>query len=175
MSLLASLFSRPFSRGDDRAPFRPLYAALIERARLPHWYEVGAVPDTIDGRFDMVAAMMSLTLIRMEALGLQGEGARLTEIFVEDMDGQIRQIGFGDLVVGKQIGKMMSALGGRIAAYRAALNGEASLDEAVTRNIFRGEAPDPAALAHVSAGLRAFAGLLDATDADALLAGTLPA
>ncbi len=79
------------------------------------------MPDTIDGRFDMVAAMLSLALIRMETLGLQGEGARLTEIFVEDMDGQVRQIGFGDLVVGKQIGKMMSALGGRIAAYRAAL------------------------------------------------------
>jgi cytochrome b pre-mRNA-processing protein 3 len=171
MSLLASLLTRK----DDRAPFRPLYAALIEHARQPHWYEEGAVPDTIDGRFDMVAAMLSLALIRMEALGLQGEGARLTEIFVEDMDGQVRQIGFGDLVVGKQIGKMMSALGGRIAAYRAALAGEASLDEAVTRNIFRGDAPEPAALAHVSAGLRAFAGVLEATDADALLAGTLPA
>jgi cytochrome b pre-mRNA-processing protein 3 len=175
MSLLASLLSRPFSRGDDRARFRPLYAALIERARQSHWYEDGAVPDTIDGRFDMVAAMMSLALIRMEALGLQGEGARLTEIFIEDMDGQVRQIGFGDLIVGKQIGKMMSALGGRIAAYRVALAGEAPLDEAVVRNIFRGDAPEPPALAHVSAGLRAFVGVLDATDADALLAGKLPA
>jgi cytochrome b pre-mRNA-processing protein 3 len=174
MSLLASLFSRPFSRGDDRAALRPLYAALIETAREPHWYLDGAVPDTIDGRFDMVAAVLSLALIRMEALGLQGEGARLTEIFVEDMDGQVRQIGFGDLVVGKQIGKMMSALGGRLAAYRAGLTGEASLDEAVVRNIFRGEAPDPAALAHVSAGLRAFAAALDTTGADALLAGALP-
>ena len=170
MSLLASLFSRK----DDRAPLRPLYAALIARARQPHWYEEGAVPDTIDGRFDMVAAMMSLALIRMEALGLQNEGARLTEIFVEDMDGQVRQIGFGDLVVGKQIGRMMGALGGRIAAYRAALAGEAPLDEAVTRNIFRGEAPEPAALAHVSAGLRAFAATLDKLDAASLLAGTLP-
>lgn len=170
MSLLASLFSRK----DDRAPYRPLYAALIERARQSHWYEEGAVPDTIDGRFDMVAAMLSLALLRMEALGLQGEGAVLTEVFVEDMDGQVRQIGFGDLVVGKQIGKMMSALGGRLAAYRTALAGEASLDEAVVRNIFRGEAPHPAALAHVSAGLRAFAASLDSLTAEALLTGALP-
>ncbi|MBO9581808.1 MAG: ubiquinol-cytochrome C chaperone family protein [Sphingobium sp.] len=170
MSLLASLFSRK----DDRAPFRPLYAALIARARQPHWYEEGAVPDTIDGRFDMVAAMLSLALLRMETLGLQGEGARLTEIFVEDMDGQVRQIGFGDLVVGKQIGKMMSALGGRLAAYRTALAGETSLDDAVVRNIFRGEAPEPAALAHVSAGLRAFAATLDGMDAEAVLAGAFP-
>lgn len=170
MSLLASLFSRK----DVRAQYRPLYAALIERARQPHWYEAGAVPDTIDGRFDMVAAMLSLALLRMEALGLQGEGAVLTEVFVEDMDGQVRQIGFGDLVVGKQIGKMMSALGGRIAAYRAALAGEASLDEAVVRNIFRSAAPEPAALNHVCAGLRAFAASLDGLDAKALLAGALP-
>lgn len=174
MSLLASLFSRPFSRGDDRAAFRPLYAALVGKARAPHWYQEGAVPDTIDGRFDMVAAMLSLVLLRMEALGLQGKGAVLTEVFVEDMDGQVRQIGFGDLVVGKQIGKMMSALGGRLAAYRAALAGEASLDEAVARNIFRGEAPDAAALAHVSAGLRGMAASLNELDAKALLAGALP-
>ncbi len=170
MSLLASLFSRK----DDRAPLRPLYAALVARARTPHWYEAGAVPDTLDGRFDMVTAMMSLALLRMEALGLAGEGARLTEIFVEDMDGQVRQIGFGDLVVGKQIGRMMSALGGRLSAYRAGLAGEAPLGEAIVRNIFRGEAPAPAALAHVEAGLRAFAAALDTLPAEALLAGALP-
>ncbi len=169
MSFLASLFSRK----DDRAPLRPLYAALIETARAPHWYEEGQVPDTIDGRFDMVAAALSLALLRMETLGLQGEGARLTEIFVEDMDGQIRQIGFGDLIVGKQIGKMMGALGGRLSAYRAALADEAPFGEAIARNIFRGEAPGPEALAHVEAGLRAFAARLDALPAEALLAGRI--
>ncbi len=152
---------------------RPLYAALIAQAREPHWYEDGAVPDTIDGRFDMLAAAMSLALMRLEALELQAEGALLTEIFIEDMDGQIRQIGFGDVVVGKQIGKMMSALGGRLAAYRAALAGEAPLGEAITRNIFRGEAPDPAALAHVEQGLRTLAARIDATDAGTLLAGRI--
>jgi len=170
MSLLASLFSRK----DERAPLRPLYAALIARARAPHWYEAGAVPDTLDGRFDMVTAMMSLALLRMEALELVGESARLTEIFVEDMDGQVRQIGFGDLVVGKQIGRMMSALGGRLGAYRAGLAGEAPLGEAIVRNIYRGEAPAPAALAHVEAKLRAFAAALDGLSAEALLAGALP-
>lgn len=177
MSLLASLFSRPFSRGGakqpGRSPLRPLYDAVIAQAREEHWYLDGAVPDTLDGRFDMVAAILSLVLLRMESLGLQSEGARLTEIFVEDMDGQIRQIGFGDLVVGKQIGKMMGALGGRLGAYRSALAGEAPLGEAIVRNIFRGEAPDAAALAHVETRLRAFAARLDATPADALLAGEL--
>ncbi len=169
MSLLASLFSRK----DKRAPLRPLYAALVGEAREPHWYLEGAVPDTLDGRFDMVAAVLSLALLRLEALGLVPESVHLTEIFVDDMDGQVRQIGFGDIVVGKQIGRMMSALGGRLAAYRAAFAGEAPLDEAIVRNIFRGEAPDAAALAHVAQGLRAFAARLDATPGDALLAAQI--
>ena len=169
MSLLASLFPRR----DDRAPLRPLYAALVAQARAEHWYETGEVADTIDGRFDMVAAMLSLVILRMEALGLQGESARLTEIFVEDMDGQVRQIGFGDLVVGKQIGRMMSALGGRLTAYRAGLAGTAPLGEAIVRNIYRGEAPEPAALAHLEAGLRAFAARLEALSAEDLLAGRI--
>jgi len=175
MSLLASLFNRGDAKNTGRAPLRPLYAAIVARAREPHWYEAGAVPDTIDGRFDMVVAVLSLVLLRMEALDLQGESARLTEIFVEDMDGQIRQIGFGDLVVGKQIGKMMSALGGRLSAYRDGLSGEARLGDAIGRNIFRGEAPEPAALAHVEAGLRTLAATLEALSADALLAGRLGA
>ena len=171
MSLLASLFSRK----DDRAPLRPLYAAIVERARQPHWYLDGAVPDTLDGRFDMVAATLSLVLLRMEALGLVAEGAKLTEVFVEDMDGQIREIGFGDVVVGKQIGRMMSALGGRLAAYRSGLAGETPLGEAVVRNVYRGEAPDATALAHTEQGLRAFAAALETLTAESLRAGDLPA
>lgn len=169
MSFLSSLFFRK----DDRSTLRPLYEAIIAQARAPHWYLEGAVPDTIDGRFDLVAAMLSLALLRMEALDLHAESARLTEIFVDDMDGQVRQIGFGDLIVGKQVGRMMSALGGRLAAYRAGLAGTAPLPEAIVRNIFRGQAPDAAALAHVEAGLRDFARTLDETPSEALLAGQL--
>jgi cytochrome b pre-mRNA-processing protein 3 len=168
-----SLLARMFAPRDDRAPLRRLYGSVVARARAPHWYEDGMVADTIDGRFDMVAAILSLVLLRLEALGRQSEGARLTEIFIEDMDGQIRQIGFGDLVVGKQVGKMMSALGGRLAAYRAALAGEAPLEDAIVRNIYRGEAPRDAALVHVAGALRAFAAQLDGHDAETLLAGAL--
>ncbi len=68
---------------------------------------------------------------------------------------------------------MMSALGGRLTAYRARLAGTAPLGEAIVRNIYRGEAPEPDALAHVEAGLRAFARRLDAIAADDLLAGRI--
>ena len=87
--------------------------------------------------------------MRLEALGASQESVWLTELFVDDMDGQLRQEGIGDVVVGKHIGRMVSALGGRLAAYRAALSGEADFGEALTRNLYRGEAPAPEALAHV--------------------------
>src|SRR3546814_14949297 len=70
------------------------------------------------------------------------------------MDVQLRQEGIGDVFVGKHIGRMVSALGGRLAAYRAALSGEAELDEAIARNLYRGAAPSADALAHVESHLR---------------------
>jgi len=170
MTLLSSLFSRK----DDRAAQRPLYAAVVARARAPHWYLEGAVADSIDGRFDMVASILSLVLMRMDALDMKGEAALLTELFIDDMEGQVRQIGFGDLIVGKQVGRMVGALGGRLAAYRAGLSGAASLREALVRNLYRGQAPAEAALAHVEDRIRGFARGLDGLSADALLAGRLP-
>lgn len=169
MSLLSTLFTRK----DDRTALRPLYGAVIETARAPHWYLEGGVADSLDGRFDMVAAVLSLVLIRLEALDANPQSAKLTELFISDMDGQIRQIGFGDLVVGKQVGKMVGALGGRLSAYRAGLDGETSLPEALVRNLYRGEAPAADALAHAEAQLRALANGLAQQDLPALMAGRL--
>lgn len=169
-----SLLPKFFARKDDRAPLRPLYDAVVERARAPHWYVEGAVADEINGRFDMVTAILACVLIRLDSLEARGQSAKLIEIFIEDMDGQIRQIGFGDLVVGKQIGQMMGALGGRRAAYAAALTGEEPLDAALLRNLYRGEAPAPAALAHVESRLRTFFAGLTEMSLEELIAGQLP-
>lgn len=171
MSLLDTLFRR----SDPQAAQRALYAAIVARGREPHWYVDGAVADTVDGRFDMIAAVLSLVLLRLEALDAAEDSARLAEVFVADMDGQLRQIGIGDLVVGKHIGRIMSALGGRMGAYRAALEGTASLEEALVRNLYRGEAPSPEALAHVTQGLRGLAADLAMLDLDALRAARLAA
>jgi len=169
MSFLASLFSRK----DDRAALRPLYGAVVETARAPHWYLEGGVADTLDGRFDMVAAVLSLVLLRLEALDANPEAATPTEIFIDDMDGQIRQIGFGDIVVGKQVGRMVGALGGRLSAYRAGLSGEAPLADALVRNLYRGERPANDELAYVEAQMRALADRLATKDLPALLAGNI--
>ncbi len=170
MALLASLFRRT----DPKDALRPLYDAVVARGRQPHWYVEGQVPDTLDGRFDMIAAILSLVLLRMETLGAADDSVRLTELFVDDMDGQLRQIGIGDLVVGKHIGRMMSALGGRLGAYREALAPGGDLGSALERNLYRGEPPAREAVAHVADRLRAFAGRLDDANLDTLRAAKLP-
>lgn len=170
-----SFLSRLFNRSSGRDALAPLYAAIVAEARDPHWYVEGGVADTIDGRFDMVAAILSIALVRLEREGDDGaaKAALLTEIFVDDMDGQLRQQGIGDVVVGKHIGKMMSALGGRLAAYREGLAGTGDLAEALRRNLYRGAVPSDDALAHAAARMRAIAAAADAAPVDRLLSGVL--
>jgi cytochrome b pre-mRNA-processing protein 3 len=165
-----SFFQRIFGGRKERARLAPLYAAIVAEARNPFWYREG-VPDTIDGRFDMVAALTALVLLRLEALG---EAARipsilLTETFIDDMEATLRQIGIGDYVVGKHVGRMMGALGGRLAAFR-----DGAPADPVRRNIFHEAPPSEEAVIRVAARLTRFAEGLDAADLAALLAGRLP-
>jgi cytochrome b pre-mRNA-processing protein 3 len=169
-----SLLKRLFAKEDEAAPYRPLYAAVVAEARNPVWYSEGGAPDTVDGRFDMVAAILSLVLIRLEREA-EGAGpvAYLTELFVSDMDGQLRQIGIGDIVVGKHIGRMVSALGGRLGAYREAFGG-GDLKAALARNLWRGEVPVTADVEFIADRMQALHAALDATATATVLAGTLP-
>ena len=151
------------SQPDPREARRPLWDAVVATARAPHWYAQGTVPDTLDGRFDMISLVMALVLHRIDEDPSQGlAGVQLTELFVNDMDGQMRQIGFGDMVVGKQVGRMMSALGGRLGAYRAA-DGSDELRGALVRNLWRGSEPDAAGLTHVMAEVAKLRASLAAT------------
>lgn len=162
-------------RGRTRDEALPLYNAVVARARQPHWYVEGEVPDTVDGRFDMVAAILSMVLLRLEAEPAGAEpAARLAERFVDDMDAQLRQIGIGDITVGKHIGKMMAALGGRLGAYRDALASGSGLDEALVRNLYRGNAPSPPALAHVARALTDLRGAVNDVPVARLVDGDLP-
>ncbi len=171
MSILKRLFGDP----DRRAELAPLYRAIVAEARMPFWYREGAAPDTLDGRFDMVAALLSLVLLRLEDEGApaRGPAALLTELFVDDMDGQLRQIGIGDIIVGKHIGKMMAALGGRLTAYAQAFAPDGDLEAALGRNLYRGNPVDQTAVASVAERLREFHGRLARAPLESLLQGEL--
>ncbi len=143
MTYLARLFRT------DRSPPAgdALYRAVVTEARTADWYLAGSVPDTVDGRFDVVALVLALVLVRLEEVGEAARqfAADLTDRFIADMDGSLRELGIGDPTVGKQVGQMVSALGGRLGAYRDALAG-GDLGAALARNLYRGAAVDPAAL-----------------------------
>lgn len=155
---------------DPREARRPLWNAVVATARAPHWYIEGTVPDTLDGRFDMISLVLALVLHRIDDDPTQAlAGVELTELFVNDMDGQMRQIGFGDMVVGKQIGRMVGALGGRLGVYRAA-DGSDELGAALVRNLWRGKAPAEAGLAHVMAEVARLRSALAAMPVETLIA-----
>ncbi len=160
--------------GEKRDEALPLYNAVVLHARAEHWYLAGEVPDTVDGRFDMIATILALVMLRLEAEPAGGEpAARLAERFVDDMDGQLREFGIGDIVVGKHIGRMMGMLGGRLGAYRDGL-AAGDIDGAMIRNLYRGVQPSAAALDHIRGALFGFHAVLAGTPIDTLLAGELP-
>jgi len=163
--------------GSDEAGL-PLYEAVVGIGRMTHWYVEGAVPDTVDGRFDTVAAVLSFVLLRLEAeQDADAAAARLsvavTERFVDDMDAQLRQGGIGDIVVGKRIGKLMAMLGGRLGAYRDGV-AAGTLDAALARNLYRGDPPGAGAVAHVRDALLDLRRRLAAVPLARLEEGALP-
>lgn len=170
MAFLSHLFKR---RSDDRTPYRPLWHRTVELARDPRWYAEGGIADSVAGRFDAITLTLAAVLLRMEREPeLVTPSVRITELFVDDMDGQLRESGVGDLVVGKHMGRLMSVLGGRLGALREALaqTGDAALVEAIGRNVTLGPAGNPA---RIAALLRSLAAALAATPGEDILAARI--
>jgi cytochrome b pre-mRNA-processing protein 3 len=164
-----SFFSKLFGTGPDpREAVRPLWHKVVELARDPAWYSQCKVADEVDGRFDMITAVLSTVAVRLETANLHSESALLCEFFVEDMDGQLREFGINDVVVGKHMGRLMSTLGGRLGAYRPALlDGDVvKLEAAIGRNVSFAEGGSPAG---VAARLQALHNHLATLDETALL------
>lgn len=134
MSFLTRILSR---RSDPRGNLRPLWHNVVAVSREREWYADCGAADSMDGRFDMIALVLSLVLLRMEASEeLAPQSSYLTELFVADMDRQLRDAGVGDLMVGKKMGKLMSALGGRLGTLRESMiESDAALAVILARNV----------------------------------------
>jgi len=151
-----------------------LYGCAVAQARLPAFYRAGGVPDTLDGRFELVALHTFLLLHRLKREGEAGSvlAQAMVDSMFADMDASLRELGAGDLGVAPRIKRMASGFYGRIAAYEAGLAGsDAELGEALRRNLYGTVEPDPAALAGVAGYLRAAAAVLAEQAGAALLAG----
>lgn len=124
-----------------KAAGRALYDALVARARAPVFFRDFAVPDTIDGRFDMMALHAWLVLARLKQQGRDGEAQALTDAIFTGFDEALREQGAGDMGLGRRIKAMADAFFGRLKAYDGAKDRDA-MAEALARNLYRGAAAD---------------------------------
>jgi cytochrome b pre-mRNA-processing protein 3 len=151
-----------------------LFNRLVAQARDRVFYERLGVPDTVDGRFDMVALHTFLIFQR-----LRGQGDRsailaqsLYDTLIKDMEASLRQLGAGDVGVGKRIRVMTEALQGRINAYEAALAGnQLDIEGALRRNLYGTTDPDMDAVRVVANYLRRAKELADTQPIDRIMRG----
>jgi cytochrome b pre-mRNA-processing protein 3 len=119
------------------------YRRVVEQARQPGFFIDAGVPDTVDGRFELICLHAFLYLNRLrrahpEAAAL---GQRFFDTMFGDFDRSLREMGTGDLSVGREVRRMAEAFYGRVAAYERGLAGDDSvLMPALARNLF-GTAP----------------------------------
>ena len=137
-----------------KATARQIYGSIVTQARSPLFYAVWKVPDSIEGRFEMVVMHLVLVMRRLKGAGAKPQDLSrlIAEAFVDDMDDSLREMGVSDLKVPKHMRKAGDAFHGRLRAYSEALDGEdmTGLRASLMRNIVmarEGEGPDVDALA----------------------------
>ncbi len=167
-------FSGLFRRSGVKKTARTLYITVVEQARRPGFYRHCGVPDTVDGRFDMIAMHAFLLLRRLKRDHRQTAdlAQALFDLMFADMDQNLRQMGVGDLGVSKRIKFMAKAFYGRLAAYEAGLAADdAALADALRRNLFRKTDPRNGDVAAIVRYLRREAAALDALGLEPVMAG----
>jgi cytochrome b pre-mRNA-processing protein 3 len=176
----------PFRRDSDTRIISALYGMIVAQARSAAFYTSYGVPDTVEGRFDLIVLHLVLLLRRLNGEGDAGPernrrrsadrglGQKLFDAFCQDLDDNLREMGVGDLAVPKRMQRFGEAFYGRRAAYGAALAaaGTQELEKALARNIFEVVGVDERA-ARLARYARAAASQLDAEEDGALMAGTV--
>ena len=150
-----------------------LYEPLVSRARASVFFTAFGVPDTIDGRFDMVVLHAWLTLAALKAAGAGEQAQGLTDAIFTGFDEAMREQGAGDMGLGRKMKAFADAFYGRLAAYESATDA-VSLAAALARNLYRGAPVDARAQALALYALQARESLKDGLPA-VLDFGPLPA
>jgi cytochrome b pre-mRNA-processing protein 3 len=151
-----------------------LFAEVTAEARKQHWYLEGAVPDTLDGRFAVLATVAALVLVRIEQFGAEGNAASvaLTERFIEVMEAEHRELGLGDPALGKTVRKLVGSLARRTELWRSAVAGHGEWAQAANESLYKSNvAPD--AVAHSAWALRELWARLEQCQLPALIEGRL--
>jgi cytochrome b pre-mRNA-processing protein 3 len=168
-------FLNLFAEPPVQASARRLYTQAVNQARQPEFYLHRGVPDTPDGRFDMVVLHVVLLMRRLKRDHDQSAGTAqaLFDLMFADMDQNLREMGVGDVGVGSRVKAMAKGFFGRLAAYDLALSAEddSELCAALRRNLYRKCVPLDRDVAAVALYMRQEAAKLDALPINSLLGG----
>jgi cytochrome b pre-mRNA-processing protein 3 len=161
------------ARTPSRGTIEAIYGMIVTQAREPAFYRDYAVPDTVNGRFDLLLLHLWLVLRRLKTVeGGAALSQGLFDHFCGDMDDNLREMGISDLKVPKRMQAFGEAFYGRTAAYDMALtDGREALAQAIARNILNGENIDKARL--LAAYAEATMAALDRLDAAELVGGSV--
>jgi len=165
-----------FKPDPERTAAELAYRRIVEQARQPSFFLCCSVPDTIDGRFELSGLHACLYLHRLkdEQPRAARHGRRFVAAMFADFDRSLREMGTGDLSVGREVKRMAEAFYGRFAAYKEGLAADdAVLRPALARNLFGTTVPEPAQLAAMAEYIRGQAAALSRQDTGALLAGDI--
>lgn len=122
-----------------------LYGMIVAQARLPAFYQVYGVPDTVDGRFELILLHLFVVLRYLDGNEKDRElGQQLFDLFCKDMDRNLREMGVGDLSVPKEMRRIGEAFYGRASVYEAALASISAetLRTVLARNVYGRESPE---------------------------------
>jgi len=154
-----------------------LYGHVVQAARQPYFYSDLMVPDTVDGRFDLLCIHMFLLSRRLKDISSSESSyaaQALFDLLFADMDAELRQMGVSDLKVGKEVKAMARAYMGRVEAYDKALDTDDvdGLSIAILRNVFR-ESNETVASEAIAYYMRAAHTLLSDQDGNTILSGSV--
>jgi cytochrome b pre-mRNA-processing protein 3 len=164
MSKMRHVAGRLFGARPEAVSARRLYAAAVAQARDPIFYSGLGVPDTPVGRFELIAVHGFLVMRRLKAEpGAVGLLQSFANAIVDDLDRTLREMGVGDLSVGRKVKQLIQGFYGRMAAYEEGMaSDDAALNAALQRNVYAGEVVGAWQLDALTQYLREQAAALDA-------------
>ncbi len=172
------LLQRLFGGSGFNSATHGLYGAIVAQARRPEFYLDLGAPDTVDGRFDMIIihAVLLVRRLKSEDRAARDLSQDVFDLMFADMDRNLREMGVGDLGVGKRVKKMAGAFYGRLAAYgegldRPGMSGQKSLAAALARNLYAMSEPTPHKTAAMAKYLIREADALNEQSVSELMAG----
>lgn len=166
-----------FKESSAKRAAHRIYITLVEQSRRPAFYLSCGVEDTPDGRFDMIAMHAALVLRRLRRDGqTTAELAQeLFDLMFADMDQNLREMGVGDIGVGKRVKGMAQGFYGRLAAYDAGLQAtdDETLKSALRRNLFRATVPADCHVAAIAQYMRRESAAMEAQPTDTFIEGSV--